>query len=114
MENYQEFFDFLVNSGQHFFIEAEGKNDRIQNFITQHNSTYSRSVTTSSRGICVLGDVDKWGLELRIYFTNKNGLPDGWHVQNNSIFRNQEYPYRLDNKDLVEYLFSQGCVLGDN
>ena len=40
MENYREFFDFLVNSGQHFFIEAEGKNDRIQNFINQHNSTY--------------------------------------------------------------------------
>lgn len=114
MADYQVFYDFITGSGQDFFIEAEGKKDPINRFISKHNTTYGRTVNMSSSGICLLGDVDKWGVELRIYFNNKTGIPAGWHVQRNNIFRNNQYCYRLDNNELVEFLFSKGCVLGIN
>lgn len=114
MEDFQAFYDFLVNSQQRFFIEAEGRRDKINSFITKHNYDYGRSINISSDGICVLGDVDKWGVELRIYFTSNACVPARWHVQRNNIFRNRQYRYRLDSRELVEFLFSKGCVLGTN
>ncbi|MEF9985649.1 MAG: hypothetical protein RR919_00020 [Bacteroidales bacterium] len=114
MENFQEFYDFIIGSRQHFFIEAEGREDKIDRFIAKHNADYGRSINRLSDGICVLGDVDKWGVELRIYFNCIAGIPAGWHVQRNNIYRNRQYDYRLDSNEFVEFLFNKGCVLGAN
>lgn len=114
MDEHEAFFDFLSKSKQQYFIEVEGKGTNIDKFIVKHNTTYGRAVNRSSKGICVLGSVDKWGIELRIYFYNKTDIPKNWHVQKNNIFRNNQYPYRLDNNKLIEFLFSKGCKLGIN
>ncbi|MFA6368499.1 MAG: hypothetical protein WCX10_08090 [Bacteroidales bacterium] len=114
MNKNQLFYDFLIRSNQLFFIEAEGRAENIARFIDKYNNAYGRNINSSTSGICVLGDVDKWGVELRIYFNNATNIPVGWHVQRNNIFRNRDYIYRLDNKTLIEFLFSQGCVLGIN
>lgn len=114
MEKYQEFYDFLMESQQNFFIEVEAKQDKMTKFITEHNSRYGRSVTNSSDGVCILGDVDKWSKQLRVYFHNKENVPSGLHVQKNNRFRNVDYEYRLDDNSLVEFLFKKGCVLGIN
>lgn len=114
MEKYQEFYEYMINSKQDFFIEAEGREDKIGNFIIKHNTSYSRNINSSTDGICILGDVDKWGVELRIYFSDSTDIPIGHHVQKNNIHRNPQYKYRLDDNNLVKYLFSQGCALGLN
>ncbi len=114
MADCQAFYDFITGSHQQFFIEAEGREDKIDSFIAKYNTTYGRSANKLSSGICVLGNVDKWGVELRIYFNDNTGIPTGWHIQNNNIFRNEQYNYRLDSKNLVEFLFNKGCVLGIN
>lgn len=114
MEIYQDFYDFLIESQQNFFIDVEAKKNQMTKFIKSHNELYNRNVEIPSQGVCLLGDVDKWGKQLRVYFHNKENVPSGLHVQNNNKFRNPNYEYRLDDNKLVEFLFSKGCVIGLN
>ena len=73
-----DFLTFLRASRQKIFIEAEAREDKMINFITEYNSKYHASINLGSNGICVLGDVDKWGVELRIYFNDTQGIPVYW------------------------------------
>lgn len=112
----KEFYNFLVSRKQHIFIEAEGKKDKLTDFIQNYNSKYNESVSVGDNGICLLGDVDKWGIELRIYFNDISNIPDYWNERkyHNRNYKSNEFTYRLDDKQLVYYLFDNGYRLGYN
>ena len=106
--------NFLSGERQ-FFIEAEAKNSRMQNFIQDYNQHYSPSINAHSDGIVLLqDDANKWGLELRLYV--KSCPPDNVKrlgFTHNNAYRG-DYSYRLNDKDAIYYLFDHGCRIGLN
>ena len=69
---------FFKSSGQTVFIEAEAKESRMRNFIAEYNSRLSENLNIADEGIISLeNDANKWGLELRCYFNDRNGFPAG-------------------------------------
>ncbi len=86
------------------------------NFISDYNYKYRPPASFNTNGICLLGDVDKWGVELRIYFNNANNIPNYWNDRkyNNKKYRADEFCYRLDDNKLVRFLFDSGYRIGYN
>lgn len=114
---HQEFLDFLLDSEQRIFIDVEGKRDKMENFITQYNTSYSESIAIGDDGICLLSDtVDKWSVELRIYFNDTTGMPVYWDGRKyrNRNYRSDEFDYRLDDNKLMWFLFDNGYRVGYN
>lgn len=113
----QDFLDFLRNYNQKIFIDVEGKQNNIQNFINEYNKLCATNVTIHDDGICLLSDtVDKWGVELRIYFNNTTGIPVYWDKRKykNNKYRSDEFAYRLDDNQLIWFLFDNGYRVGYN
>ena len=114
---YREFVDFLVETGEPFFIDVEGRPARLNTFINDYNSKFSPSISMDTEGICCLNDsVDKWGVELRIYLNIIDGMPEHWLEKAYTIshYRANEYIYRIDNNDLIRELFNSGFRIGEN
>lgn len=112
-----DFLLFLTSTPQTIFIEVEGKDETMLRFIQTYNSKYNESIDMKSIGICKLGrDVDKWGVELRIYFNDIVGIPSYWNDRkyNNIKYRSDEFKYRLDDNGLALCLFENGYRLGYN
>lgn len=113
----QDFLNFLRNNNQEIFIDVEGKRDKIQNFIIEYNGLYGESIAIGDDGICLLSDtVDKWSIELRVYFNNTTGIPTYWNERKyrNRNYRSNEFNYRLDDNKLMWFLFDNGYRLGYN
>lgn len=110
---YTELLIFLET--EEFFIEAEAKPGRMRNFIAQYNDTYNEDLHIDDDGIILLQeDANKWGLELRLYVRSCPPL----NVRNlgfthNDAYRN-DYSYRLNDNDVVNYLFDRGYRIGIN
>jgi len=113
---YAEFLDYLRKQKIDFFIEAEARLDRMNNFIEKYNEAYSPAIDLKTDGICQLGDVDKWGVELRIYLNNISNMPEYWadRKYTNKVFRAGEFAYRIDDSGLVYELFNNGYRIGNN
>ena len=47
MENINDLIQYIKDSNQHVFIEAEAKPDKMQRFIDNHNATYERTISTN-------------------------------------------------------------------
>ncbi|MGT2666796.1 hypothetical protein ACVRYP_05720 [Streptococcus rifensis] len=117
MNHYQDFLDFLRNTPQTIFIEVEGRRINIDKFIANYINNYGHSVNNSSEGVCILSpNVDKWGVEYRIYLNNIQSMPNYWFNRKyvNRKYHSNEFAYRLDDKKLIEYLFDNGYRLGYN
>lgn len=105
---------FLKSTNQDVFIEAEGKEDAILNFIEKYNNKYSESIDVNDEGIILLEeDANKWGIELRCYFDNAIGVPDGVKVTQNTTYR-ADYRYRINDVGLIWELFDLGYRIGKN
>lgn len=113
---HNDFLTFLQTNTQEIFIEVEACEDKMINFISEYNSKYHASINLDSNGICLLGDVDKWGVELRIYFNDTRGISAYWNSRKylNKKYRSDEFQYRLDDNSLARYLFDNGYVIGCN
>ena len=110
---YENLVDFL-NDLDDFFIEVEGKPEKLSKFIKNYNSKMGTNINMDSDGICELGNVNKWGLEFRVY-TNKRPQPLlGNKFHRNPKIRHPKYKYRLSKKDLVKPLLYDGFELGQN
>lgn len=110
---YKDLVDFL-NGLDDFFIEVEGKTNKLKKFITKYNSQMNENITMHTDGICELGDVNKWGLEFRVY-TNERPKPFlGNEFHKNPRIRHPEYKYRLSDNDLVKQLLFDGFNIGPN
>lgn len=110
---YEELVDFL--SANECFIEAEGKYSPINNFIITYNGRFGTTLTTNSDGIILLqSDANKWGLELRLYVrTCPPSSVKSLGFTHNNAYRN-DFTYRLNNNDIVNYLFNIGYRIGFN
>lgn len=110
---YRELVMFLES--EEVFIEAEAKPNRMHNFIEEYNQTYNEHLSVYDDGIILLQeDANKWGLELRLYV--KNCPPPNVRrlgFTHNESYRN-DYSYRLNDNDVVKYLFSCGYRIGIN
>lgn len=110
----QELDYFFRSTGQSVFIEAEGTPQKIQKFINNYNSSFRHSIDERENGIIVLeDDANKWALELRLYFVNREGIPNGVHITHTSVYRG-EYPYRINNNKVIYDLFELGYCIGIN
>ena len=111
---YIDLLNFLKGE-LNFFIEAEGKMKVLEKFIEEYNLTHSPSVSLGSEGIRRLEDnSNKWGLELRLYV--ESCPPEDVRTlgfKSTSTYRN-DYPYRLNNNDIVKFLLKQGYRIGVN
>ena len=56
---------------------------------------------------------NKWGLELRCYFNDRNGFPGGVQITSNRAYR-PEYSYRFNDVDVIWDLFNLGYRIGIN
>lgn len=110
---YEDLVNFLDGLDD-FFIEVEGKPNQLNKFIVEYNSQTGARVTINTDGICVLGDVDKWGLEFRVYTNERPSPPLRNKFHKNTTVRHSEYEYRLSDNDLVKPLLFNGFHLGQN
>lgn len=110
---YRELLDFLQNN--EFFIEAEAKPSRMQNFINYYNAKYSENLSFQDDGLIILQEnANKWGLELRLYVYNRP--PENIYqlgFTHNNAYRDN-FSFRLNDNDIVNYLFEQGYRIGLN
>lgn len=58
-------------------------------------------------------DANKWGLELRLYLYDVSGVPDSIEVTRNKKYRN-EYPYRINDIEIIKELFKLEYRIGIN
>lgn len=106
--------NFFRQSHQEVFIEAEGKPSVIRNFIKRYNSNYGHHINENEDGIIVLQeDANKWGLELRMYFDDKSGVPKEINVTKTKGYRG-EYSFRINDINLINQMFSLGYEIGCN
>jgi len=114
--DYMDFLDYLHTLNGSFFIEAEARLDKMNGFIEKYNKMYSSAINLNTDGICLLGDVDKWGVELRIYLNDISNMPEYWvgRKYNNKAYHADEFAYRIDDKGLVYELFNNGYKIGYN
>lgn len=116
MHDYIDFYNFLQENNQKIFIEVEGRPESIDKFVREYSQNYSK-ISHYSEGICVLNpNVDKWGVEYRIYLNVIAGIPQYWNNKkyNNKKYRSNEFKYRIDDKGLVRYLFENVYRIGYN
>ena len=111
-----DFVDYLRTVRGGIFIEAEAKRGRMDAFINEYNSQYSPRISLNTDGVCLLSEVDKWGVELRIYLNDIINMPQYWQSRtySNRNYRADEFSYRLDDNSLVYELFDNGYRIGYN
>lgn len=107
----RELDSYIRESGKDVFIEAEAKPSRLRSFFDDYNSKYSPSINASTDGIIVLGEnVDKWGLELRLYL---HSCPEFIQSTKNTVYR-PEYSYRINDVTVIKEMFDLGYRIGIN
>ncbi|MCI9565987.1 MAG: hypothetical protein HFG30_08310 [Eubacterium sp.] len=105
---------FFRESRQEIFIEAEGRPSNILKFVNDYNNRYQENLRMEDNGLIVLQDnANKWGLELRLYFNDKSGMPDEVQVTRNSAYRS-EYGFRINDVKIIKELFERGYRIGLN
>lgn len=110
---YEELVEFL--SSEECFIEAEGKMSSINNFIDRYNRDFGATLRATDDGIILLqDDANKWGLELRLYVRSCPPINvKRLGFTHNNAYRN-DFTYRLNNNDIVNFLFDIGYRIGFN
>lgn len=101
---------FICDNKDTVFIEVEGKKEKLEEFILIYNKQYFPTVDLCTDGIMLLGDVNKWGIELRLYL---NYCPDFVKVTTNRVYRSK-YPYRINDNKLIREMFDLGYRIGEN
>ena len=110
---YSKLLDFLKD--KEFFIEAEAKPSRMRKFVDKYNSIYKENLSFNNDGMIILQeDANKWGLELRLYvYTRPPQNVYQLGFTHNEAYRDN-FSYRLNDNDVVEFLFDRGCRIGLN
>ena len=102
---------FIQQHADQVFIEAEGKPSRLNTFISNYNALYRPQITSQDNGIiCLEENANKWGLELRLYLHFK---PSFIPTTNNRVYR-PEYPFRINDVDIINEMFALGYRIGQN
>lgn len=116
-------FNHLSDTDAYFwtlgFLSAKGRFDAeipkkaMSNFISNYNKLTGENINQSSEGITSLGEVDKWGAELRIYFPETNSKID---LGEDITIRDGQTPEikRINNNSVWNKLIRIGFRLGRN
>jgi hypothetical protein len=114
--NIDDLILYINQSGQHVFIEVEGKPEKIQRFIAKYNSDYGQNLTANSDGIITLKPTaNKWDVELRIYFVTRTDMPvDYFRKTTKNSFYRDNYNFRINNNGIARELFNRGFHIGLN
>ena len=108
------FLEEIRNNKGSFFIEAEAKLTRMNSFINGYNAENHIPININSEGIIILqDDANKYGLELRLYVPVEppRALV---HLFTRTRGYRGEYPYRLNDNNIILDLFENGCAIGEN
>lgn len=107
----QDLDDFIKQSGDNIFIEAEARPSRLKKFYIEYNKKHTPTVNDNTDGIIVLEEnANKWGLELRLYLHKR---PPFIQTTRNTVYR-KEYPYRINDVNVIKELFDMGYKIGIN
>lgn len=115
----EEIRQYLANPNRNLLIEAEMSNSRRDSFVNQYQiltGNYPLPQNETEVPFLVLNpDSNKWGLELRGYFNSDNNIPE--ELQNICIENNrpgyEQFDTRLNNNEVILYLFENGFILGN-
>lgn len=116
---YNNFLFYLKNlkiNSKNFFIEAEGKYNRLINFINEYNIYSTIKIDIYSDGFIILDDdANKYGLELRLYLEDKppDDILNYYNFKLNNNYRNN-YKYRMNNNNVIIRLLMDGFYIGLN
>lgn len=107
----EELDNFIKNNDSGVFIEVEGKPSVLKDFYERYNAQYSANINKTTDGVIELQDnANKWGIELRLYLHVK---PTCIKATKNTVYRS-EYPYRINDKEIIKELFRLGYHIGRN
>jgi hypothetical protein len=103
------------DSSAEVLIEVEVPHSKRQEF----DANYRRATgTISSPGDYYRVIDNKWGIELRLYVNAAPAtiteLQSHCSVTTNTGIRRDKYPYRINDNDLIRWLFRDGYRLGPN
>jgi hypothetical protein len=110
-------YDYFTKPNMQVYIEAESAHSSRLRFEVNYallTNNQPLPPNTDERPYFVLQPTaDKWGIELRIYFIADN-LPDFLDEISTSNTRPgyEEFDRRINNNELINYLFSRGFTLG--
>jgi len=108
------FLNDLKGKGYDFFIEAEGCPDKMDTFICRYNTKYGDNINSSTDGIiCLKPNANKWAIELRLYIPVEPPANIRNLFSQNRVYR-KEYAYRLNDNEIINYLFENGYRIGLN
>jgi len=104
------------------WIEVEMRHKDKARFDTRYNSYTGLAVPTNSDTFPYYvwspnaDPNDKWGIELRLYFTSDGILPASLQTlsRNNSRHGYEQYDKRINNNAFIWKLFQNGYKLGKN
>jgi hypothetical protein len=119
--NRQEFFEiagYFANPIRNSRIELEAREITINNYATHYLAMTGLPLPVGSDSITSLtNDADKWGREMRLYFTltDQLGIPQ---LVDQLKTVGGRYGYdlwdqRLNNKDIIDDLLQIGFTLGE-
>ena len=112
-------YAYLTNPLRRPFIEAEIANSsqrRFEDGYAVSTTGYPLPINTYEMPYFVLpANADKWGIELRLYFIADNLIPDFLHEISTGNNRPgyEQYNRRINNNELINYLFERGFILGE-
>ncbi|MCC6722940.1 MAG: hypothetical protein IT258_00420 [Saprospiraceae bacterium] len=117
----QEFFEiagYFANPNRNTRIEIEGKRKVILKYSTDYESITGSEIDLDEDYVTLLeDDADKWGREMRIYFSceDEDALPDSINDLKTVGGRHgyEQWSHRLNNRDVIDRLFSYGFRLGE-
>ena len=114
MEELLDFLQDIKSQGYDFFIEAEGRPDKIDAFIYNYNANYRDNIDPTTDGIiCLKPNANKWAIELRLYVPVEPPIGIRNLFSQNRVYRT-EYTYRLNDNGIVNCLFDEGYRIGLN
>jgi hypothetical protein len=108
-----EYFESLGFLSMHGRFEAELPSKSVSNFLDHYRILTGHRASNTHTGISLLGDVDKWGPELRIYFPATRFTVD---LGPGIDVRSGQTPniLRINNNSVWSKLVALGFRLGTN
>ncbi|MCP9200813.1 hypothetical protein MKO06_12910 [Gramella sp. GC03-9] len=118
-EELNQAYNYFTQPNIQTYIEAEvahTSRNRFERDYAEFTGNQPLPVDTNSKPYFVLApNANKWGIELRIYFTeDEDNIPEFLDALATSNTRPgyEMYDKRINNNELINYLLSRGFTLG--
>lgn len=113
-----DYFNSIRNTNR-IWIEAEMPDTSRGSFSTKYQRLTGVSVPINSSSYPYYvwePGTNKWGVELRVYFSLNDSTPACLRnlVTDNSRKGYEQYDVRVNSNDVIWEMFANGFVLGDN